>query len=70
MLSCVRLMKPIAERTAPTSMATFAETTPFSRNFPAGYAIRAWKKAQMDSSQKVSDIVQPWASRTEAWAAP
>lgn len=36
MLSWVRLAKPTAESTAPASMAARAETTPFSRSFPAG----------------------------------
>ena len=65
-LSWVMLTKPTADRTAPASIAALAETMPFSRSFPAGNAMSAWKKAQMESSQNVSDMVQPCASRRDS----
>ena len=64
------LTKPIADRTAPANIAALAETMPFSRSFPAGKATPAWKKAQMESSQNVWDILQPCASRRASSAAP
>ena len=64
------LTKPTADRIAPANIAVLAETMSFSRSFPAGNATSAWKKAQMDSSQNVSDMVQWCASRSDFAAAP